>query len=1223
MTTRNGSSKPDAGANTPVAGRTRAGRERRNLPASNSKEVRRCLQKNCQYIHDCASETLRGVNAHFRKSHPGIPKTQEQAAIFNCMVCPHCDQFVRFSKQNPAKPERHSNCPVQTQPLNPANSQTFAEESDRIREERRIDDIESTEFPQESSLPARPPRINTRTYLISTCREIAIAATSQDFQQCSILVQLMLTTFQDQRQTVRHPRKPPGEFDTISKAMSVLRASGRIGKSMDSLRALPLYVITPESSLAIIALYPPRRGPIEFPQDLFTNDEYSISIDTEVIKGVLRRKDRTVGRGPSGMGYGDLKSAAEKNEAFISDLKVVLEVIVNGRLPADSPAMQTLTDLDGKPLRKDTGKPRPIGVSEVILNTGIAAAVQQDTGDIKAALTDDDYGFRTKDGQLIPGMRANTLLGKAREENRQLVCIKVDIKNAFGTTPRNFILKTLLKKGLKRLARLFVVTHLRARNITFEGMDPIGQVEGIVQGDPAAPAYAQLAYSDICNVVRSALKPTLLGSYFDDIFIIDEFDTALECFLMLKNEFRELGMEVAPNKCLLYSTTPLSNTQSFTLAQATLPSSLDGLVLAGCPVGTDTFITNHLRRKVHDTMAIGEKLILVSQRARVDPIRWADPQGLYCLTRDSFNQLLRHLTRCIDPAIAIPELEPLDAQTLELTCSIFQIPQSQRSAVIKQRILFPTSMSGLGMRSYALDSPCAFAATVASLALKLAHELDGPFTSNGLACAREILQGMEIVDLIPSNNDLFDSTAHTPTVESQIADLSDKLVQAVRDKQFKDTWEIATLNERKFLSGTKTDRSGDFLRAPLTDRDNRIFYGYATFVKFYLGLPVTSALCNINSCSNRPVHQWGAHSHHVSGRQTARHHTIRDVLARFFSYLPTESKRLFQVTTEPSLEEMGYPKLTDARDAQARRGDIALRNQDNGVVDIIDVTVIHPKFDQNLPNELSHISNAPQIFSGQLEEAYEKKMNIYVKNYNVPKDNVIPFVMNSLGDIHPKSWDWLKTVIRGCAGEDDALYNKLLTKLKYRLATAQARGEAAILERLNRLNNYSPVVHELGHIDDATQTRVGEASDIDDDGAAQLESQDTATEDANQIETDEAEVETAQASPDQATSQRSSRTSTEHDEDEESNGASPGDSMHSEGEPSARNMGLFRVLRRFVIGSSNRRTGPRNAFLGRLGVRRETSNSNSPSMTTRLTTGRSATRSASKRSGSREALSDT
>ena len=60
------------------------------------------------------------------------------------------------------------------------------------------------------------------------------------------------------------------------------------------------------------------------------------------------------------------------------------------------------------------------------------------------------------------------------------------------------------------------------------------------------------------------------------------------------------------------------------------------------------------------------------------------------------------------------------------------------------------------------------------------------------------------------------------------------------------------------------------------------------------------------------------------------------------------------------------------------------------------------------------------------------------------------------------------------------------------------------------------------------------------------------------------------------------------------------------------------------MGSSNRQiAGRRNEFLGRLGVRRETSSSNSPSMTTRLATEGSRTRSASGRGRSREALSGT
>jgi hypothetical protein len=116
--------------------------------------------------------------------------------------------------------------------------------------------------------------------------------------------------------------------------------------------------------------------------------------------------------------------------------------------------------------------------------------------------------------------------------------------------------------------------------------------------------------------------------------------------------------------------------------------------------------------------------------------------------------------------------------------------------------------------------------------------------------------------------------------------------------------------------------------------------------------------------------------------------------------------------------------------------------------------------------------------------------------------------------------------------------------------------------------------------------------------------------------------EIAEAHRVQTTPQRSFETSARHSEDVEFSGASPGDSVHSEGESSAHNKGIFRTLRRFVLGSSSRKTtGRRSVFLGRLGVRREISNS--PSMTTRLATEGRRIRSASRRGESRESLSDT
>ena len=80
-------------------------------------------------------------------------------------------------------------------------------------------------------------------------------------------------------------------------------------------------------------------------------------------------------------------------------------------------------------------------------------------------------------------------------------------------------------------------------------MAPILATEGLTQGDPAAPVYAQYVSirGDLPKGPKSAW-PQAIGLFFDDTFIVDDFDLALQGVLQLKQPFQEVGLEVCLDK---------------------------------------------------------------------------------------------------------------------------------------------------------------------------------------------------------------------------------------------------------------------------------------------------------------------------------------------------------------------------------------------------------------------------------------------------------------------------------------------------------------------------------------------------------------------------------------------------------------------------------------------------------------------------------------------------
>ena len=154
------------------------------------------------------------------------------------------------------------------------------------------------------------------------------------------------------------------------------------------------------------------------------------------------------------------------------------------------------------------------------------------------------------------------------------------------------------------MVRPFLVTHQGAHEVHFPRMEPILAAEGLTQGDPAAPVYAQLVYGGICQRVRDELDPKLLASFFDDTFIVDDFDLALKGVLKLKQLFHEVGLEVCLDKSSVYSTTPLTEEQLGELAEHGIRDAGEGILLLGTPIGSDSFIRQYLASETSSVMDI-------------------------------------------------------------------------------------------------------------------------------------------------------------------------------------------------------------------------------------------------------------------------------------------------------------------------------------------------------------------------------------------------------------------------------------------------------------------------------------------------------------------------------------------------------------------------------------------------------------------------------------------
>jgi hypothetical protein len=146
---------------------------------------------------------------------------------------------------------------------------------------------------------------------------------------------------------------------------------------------------------------------------------------------------------------------------------------------------------------------------------------------------------------------------------------------------------------------------------------------------------------------------------------------------------------------------------------------------------------------------------------------------------------------------------------------------------------------------------------------------------------------------------------------------------------------------------------------------------------------------------------------------------------------------------EPRLAEFGITQRHDAVDKRAARADIAIHMPGRNYIGFADVTIVHPTLGVNTTADY-------------LLAAETKKHKRYELNYHVAPLQILPLAFSTLGIWSKETITNIELVLRQAAGKDNDKYNRLLMRVRFRVAIAIAKGEGAILNWL-RYKNRMPL----------------------------------------------------------------------------------------------------------------------------------------------------------------------
>jgi hypothetical protein len=177
---------------------------------------------------------------------------------------------------------------------------------------------------------------------------------------------------------------------------------------------------------------------------------------------------------------------------------------------------------------------------------------------------------------------------------------------------------------------------------------------------------------------------------------------------------------------------------------------------------------------------------------------------------------------------------------MELTAHILSIQNDHLTPVVRNRIILPGSMSGLGMRSYQIEAPCAFIGCFSKVIDKIPDELHSHLPAYDRAVETLVESGLP-EKIVPSIEQLIPAEADTEEMAERRSNLAQKLLNARFERLRQETEQMATGPEHFYIQKALLPMAGDFLFARITDPSCRMPRHFDLMVKLYLAIPACYA----------------------------------------------------------------------------------------------------------------------------------------------------------------------------------------------------------------------------------------------------------------------------------------------------------------------------------------------------------------------------------------------
>jgi len=412
--------------------------------------------------------------------------------------------------------------------------------------------------------------------------------------------------------------------------------------------------------------------------------------------------------GPNGITGRHLRGIVLDSEAALMGTLRVLDRYANAEAPAcvmSSLRMSLLVALS-KPSSAGAGDVDATGASSSPPAVGIrpiamGQLMRRLTGKLLLRLHHDQYCRSVGTAQLgleecaaEVGYHAVTLKLQSTEGPK---CILLwDIEHAFGSAERAHGLEEMTRSVPEAVPFVRSVYGGDAGELLYT--EPVtGTVhsffsrQGFDQGCPQAGPLFCLAYKPALDDVSSTFPDVLTTAYYDDSPMVGSTLRVAEAFNYMLREggpLRKANMHNHPDKTCVWSPTPLTDAERAAFPAGTrFEGPESGIIMWGCPIGSDAFI----RRALDD--AVRKRFMPATDGGSLDKLYAQN--SLSCM-RMGINARFDNLLRVVSPRILADAAASWDDNVLGY---MERFVGSRLPRDAQTKVTLPLRDGGLGLRS--------------------------------------------------------------------------------------------------------------------------------------------------------------------------------------------------------------------------------------------------------------------------------------------------------------------------------------------------------------------------------------------------------------------------------------------------------------------------------------------------------------------------------------------